>query len=116
MGKSYFAGDKYQVTMGSLLLFLPLIMTPPDTVSPAALQKLLPASLHQWSFAESSKVYTGREIFQYMDGAGEVYLAYGFQRLLVQRYSRPNQEEILVEVFDMGFPRNAYGAFTNLKG
>ena len=48
-----------------------------------------------------------------MNGAGEVYLAYGFQRLLVQRYARPNQEEILVEVFDMGYPRNAYGALTN---
>ena len=102
--------------MVPLLLLLPLMITPPDTLSPAALQKLLPTSLYEWSFAEPSKTYTGREIFQYMDGAGEVYLAYGFQRLLVQRYARPNQEEILVEVFDMGFPRNAYGAFTNMQG
>jgi len=80
------------------------------------MQKLLPTSLYSWSFAEPSKTYTGREIFQYMNGAGEVYLAYGFRRLLVQRYACPEQEEILVEVFDMGFPRNAYGALTNLSG
>ncbi len=102
--------------MGSLLLLLPLMMTPSDTLTPAALQNLLPTSLYQWSFAEPSRTYTGREIFQYMDGAGEVYLAYGFQRLLAQRYARPNQEEILVEIFDMGLPRNAYGAFTNMQG
>lgn len=102
--------------MASLLVFLPLMINPPDTLSPEALQKLLPTSLYEWSFAEPSRSYTGREIFKYMDGAGEVYLAYGFQRLLVQRYACPNQEEILVEVFDMGFPRNAYGALTNLSG
>lgn len=102
--------------MGSLLLLLPLMMTPSDTVSPAAMQKLLPTALFEWTFAEPSKTYTGREIFHYMDGAGEVYLAYGFQRLLVQRYARPGQEEILVEVFDMSLPRNAYGAFTNMQG
>lgn len=115
-GIPYFAEDHSQVTMGSLLLLLPLMMTPSDTLSRAALQNLLPTSLYQWSFAELSKIYTGREIFQYMDGAGEVYLAYGFQRLLVQRYARSNQEEILVEIFDMGVPRNAYGAFTNMQG
>ena len=102
--------------MGSLLLLLPFMITPQDTVSAETMQKLLPPSLYAWSYAESSKSYTGRQIFQYMDGAGEVYLAYGFQRLLVQRYARPKQEEILVEVFDMGFSRNAYGALTNLSG
>lgn len=102
--------------MASLLLLFPLMLTPSDTLSPAALQEVLPTTLYEWTFAESSKTYTGREIFQYMDGAGEVYLAYGFQRLLVQRYARPNQEEILVEIFDMGVPRNAYGAFTNMQG
>jgi len=102
--------------MGSILLLLPLMMTPSDTLTQAVLQKLLPTSVHEWNFAEPSRVYTGREIFKYMDGAGEVYLAYGFQRLLVQRYAHPNQEEILVEIFDMGLPRNAYGAFTNMQG
>lgn len=102
--------------MASLLLLLPLMMTPSDTLTPAALQNLVPTSLFQWSVAEPSRTYTGREIFHYMDGAGEVYLAYGFQRLLVQRYARTGQEEILVEVFDMGVPRNAYGAFTNMQG
>jgi len=102
--------------MGSLVFLLPLLMAPSDTLSPSVMQKLLPAAVSTWQWSEPSKVYSGREIFQYMDGAGEVYLAYGFQRLLVQRYARPNQEEILVEVFDMGASRNAYGAFTSIRG
>jgi hypothetical protein len=102
--------------MATLFLLLSLTMTPSDTLSQSALEKLLPTSLLEWKPAEPARFYTGREIFRYMDGAGEVYLAYGFKRLLVQRYARPNQEELLVEIFDMGLARNAFGAFTNMQG
>ncbi|MFH0991462.1 MAG: DUF6599 family protein [bacterium] len=102
--------------MTPLLLLLPLIIAPSDTLSQTAMQKLLPQSLNQWTVSESARAYSGKEIFKYMNGAGEVYLAYGFHRLLVQRYARPGQEEILVELFDMELPRNAFGAFTNMQG
>jgi hypothetical protein len=102
--------------MPVLLFFLTFAMTPSDTLSQAGMQELLPASLRGWEVSEAAHFYSGREIFHYMDGAGEVYLAYGFKRLLAQRYARPNQEEILVEIFDMGLPRGAFGAFTNMAG
>ena len=102
--------------MSSILLLLTLAMTPSDTLTYSAMQKLVPASIRGWQASEPARFYSGREIFRYMDGAGEVYLAYGFSRLLVQRYALPQQEEILVEVFDMGLPRNAFGAFTNMQG
>ena len=102
--------------MPPLLLLLTFAMTPSDTLSQSAMQKLLPTSIHSWKASEPARFYSGREVFRYMDGAGEVYLAYGFNRLLVQRYARPNQEEILVEIFDMGRPRSAFGAYTNMQG
>jgi hypothetical protein len=102
--------------MSPMLLLLTLAMTPSDTLTSSAMQRLVPASIREWQASEPARFYSGREIFRYMNGAGEVYLAYGFNRLLVQRYARPQQEEILVEVFDMGLPRNAFGAFTNMQG
>lgn len=102
--------------MHPLLLLLPLAMTPTDTLTQSAMQELVPAGVHSWKAPDQARYYSGREIFKYMDGAGEVYLAYGFHRLLVQRYTRAQQEEILVELFDMGLSRNAYGAFTNMQG
>lgn len=102
--------------MSSILLLLTLAMTPSDTLTYSAMQRLIPASIRGWQASEPARFYSGREIFQYMNGAGEVYLAYGFSRLLVQRYAGPQQEEILVEIFDMGLPRNAFGAFTNMQG
>lgn len=102
--------------MPLLVLLFTFAMTPSDTLTQTAMQELLPTSLRGWEASETARFYSGREIFRYMDGAGEVYLAYGFRRLLVQRYARPNQEEILVEIFDMGLARGAFGAFTNMAG
>jgi hypothetical protein len=99
-----------------LPLLLSLAMPPSDTMTPAVLERFLPPSIDQWTPSESSRIYRGREIFTYIDGAGEVYLAYRFDSVLVQRYARPGQEEILVEIFDMGTSHNAFGVYTYMQG
>ncbi len=76
----------------------------------------LPSSVHQWKISEAPHSYPGRSIFDYMDGAGEVYLAYKFEDLLVQRYACPGQEEILAELYDMGSPLGAFGIFSYMMG
>ncbi len=100
--------------MAFLILLLPLIPSTPDTGM--VMQKFLPSSVDAWSKSEPARRFRGREIFAYMDGAGEVYLAYQFEELLVQRYARSGEEEILVEVFDMGSDRNAFGISTYMRG
>ena len=82
----------------------------------ATMQSLLPSSIGAWNVSGPSRSYSGTQIFDYMDGAGEVYRAYDYQNLLVQRYTRPGQEEILVELFDMGLPKNAFGIFSYMLG
>jgi hypothetical protein len=102
--------------MISLLLACSLGMAMSDTLSPLSMQTFLPPAIERWTVSEPSRLYSGRKIFDYMDGAGEVYLAYDFRELLVQRYACPDQEEILVEIFDMGSSRNAFGIFSYMKG
>jgi hypothetical protein len=91
-------------------------MASSDTTTQTAMQKFIPPSIDCWKASDSSRIYTGEEIFDYMDGAGEIYRSYNFQKLLVQRYACPNQEEILIEVFDMGSARNAFGVYTYMQG
>ena len=102
--------------MITLFLFLYFIMASSDTTIQTAIQKFLPQSVSEWSVSDSSRFYAGEEIFDYMDGAGEIYRSYNFQKLIVQRYTCPNQEEILVELFDMGSTRNAFGVYTYMQG
>ncbi len=99
-----------------LLLLLALCPDVATTPEDSAMVAFLPSAVNQWQPAEPYRKYAGREIFDYMDGAGEIYLAYGFRELLVQRYARPGQEEVLVEIFDMGSDRSAFGVNTYMKG
>jgi hypothetical protein len=99
-----------------LILLMTATMIPADSARRSGMQELVPAAIREWSPSEPLRGYAGREIFDYMDGAGEVYLAYGFREIAVQRYARANHEEILLEVFDMGTPAMAFGTFTYMKG
>lgn len=79
-------------------------------------RELLPGKINGWEMSDTARYYSGEEIFDYMDGAGEIYRSYNFQNLTVQRYACQGNEEILVEIFDMGSARNAYGVFTYMQG
>jgi hypothetical protein len=102
--------------MTLLLLCLSLFFVPPDTTVQTTMHRILPSVIGGWTASDSAGFYSGEEIFDYMDGAGEIYRSYNFKNLLVQKYNRPKQEEILVELFDMGSARNAYGVYTYMQG
>ena len=51
-------------------------------------------------------------IFKYMDGAGELYLAYGFKKLFVREYEKSGQPRITCEVYLMPSSADAYGLFS----
>ncbi|MGD0661168.1 MAG: DUF6599 family protein [Syntrophorhabdales bacterium] len=65
-----------------------------------------------WKRTGEAVLYKGRAIFDYMDGAGEVYLAYDFKELEVQRFEREGHPAIIAEAYEMGTPQDAFGVFT----
>lgn len=75
--------------------------------------KILPEHLEGWSIVGEDKVYTRTTIFDYMNGAGEVYLAYDFQLLFVREYNKESCGSVLVEIYQMGSSEDAYGIFTH---
>jgi len=78
--------------------------------------KLLPNEIHGWKAHGKAKIYDRETIYDYMDGAGEIYLTYEFKRLIVKRYTKASETEIIVEVFDMGSPEDAFGIFSHSHG
>ena len=73
----------------------------------------LPQEVQGWKADGQDKVFTRQNIFDYMDGGGEIYLAYDFQRLLAREYARPGAPRIVAEVYQMASSRDAYGIFTH---
>jgi hypothetical protein len=69
----------------------------------------LPKTIGAWTRSDSARIIDSSNIFDYMNGAGELYLAYGFDHLEVYEYRADQEENILVEVYVMHTSDDAFG-------
>ena len=72
----------------------------------------LPSESAGWKWDEKEMKYNSKALFEYIDGAAELYLAYGFQNLTVRRFEKPNQPPITVELYEMASSEDADGVFS----
>jgi hypothetical protein len=71
-----------------------------------------PSDAGGWKRAGEPARYSGRAIFDYIDGAGEVFIAFNYRGLSVQRYERAGRPAIIAEVYALTTPQDAFGVFT----
>jgi hypothetical protein len=72
----------------------------------------LPSEAAGWRWDEKELKYNSRTLFDYIDGAAELYLAYGFQNLTVRRFDKSNRPPITIELYEMASSEDAYGVFS----
>ena len=66
-----------------------------------------------WRAVGEPERFDAETIFTYIDGHAEVYLAYGMRSCTSRRYEGPDgQPAIVVDVFEMASPDDAFGVFT----
>jgi hypothetical protein len=77
-------------------------------------QDLLPASgaVAGWERSGEMKVYVPEDLFDYMDGQAELFFVYYFERLATQEYQRGGEGPLIVEVYQVASPADAYGLFS----
>ncbi len=69
----------------------------------------LPKKVDDWNRSDSPRIINNKNIFKYMNGAGELYLGYRFRHLEVFDYASPEQGNILVELYFMESSDDAFG-------
>jgi hypothetical protein len=75
---------------------------------------MLPRAVSAWVATGDPETYDTESIYAYIDGHAEVYLAYGMQRCVTQRYtSDGGDREIVVDLFEMASPADAFGVFSH---
>lgn len=78
---------------------------------------LMPHEVNEWKSQGADKIYSEETIFDYINGAGEIYRAYNYKKLQARNFTREGYPQIIVDLFDMGEAKNAFGIFThNLEG
>jgi len=75
--------------------------------------ELLPREIHGWKAEGKDEIYDPQTIFDYIDGAGEVYRSYNFKKLLARRFIKEGQPDIVADLFDMASSKDAFGVFTH---
>jgi hypothetical protein len=78
-----------------------------------ALQSTLPDQINGWKMNPKDRFFDNVTIFDYIDGAGEVYRAYNMRRCLSRHYDKKNGPSIVMDIFDMGSSEDAFGVFTH---
>ncbi len=78
----------------------------------SSLAMLLP-QLSGWTLADEPRPFRPDTLFEYINGAAEVYLSYDFQELLVAEFQgKSTKASLTVEIYDMGDGRNAFGIYS----
>jgi len=72
----------------------------------------IPRTIGPW-LSEADHVYDAETIFQYIDGAGEVYRSYNMKLLVSRRFHKDGRPDVIVDLFDMGSSEDAFGVFTH---
>jgi len=80
------------------------------------LKALLPESneIDGWIRGEEIRFFDPDNLYEYINGAAENFLIYGFEKVVTADYDNPGQESsILVDIYQMDDPRNAFGVYAS---
>lgn len=93
-------------------LFLPIPGESGDRSLPD-LAAVIPRQTREFAAQGPDEAYDRKSIFDYIDGAGEIYLAYNMRGCLSRRYAAAGEPAIVLDLFDMGSSADAFGVFTH---
>lgn len=112
------------ILLEGLLLALPLLLWAqqvPESVQrgsqPSKLLAFLPESgmVDTWDRKTTPTLYSPENLWEYIDGAAEHYLSYGFQRLATAEYglSQNPDAAVVVDIYDMGDEERGFGIYSS---
>jgi hypothetical protein len=65
-----------------------------------------------WKQAEKIQIFSPRTLYEYINGAADLYLAYEFQELQVAEYKHGPKAAVTVEVYRHQNPTQAFGIYS----
>ncbi|KAF0162333.1 MAG: hypothetical protein FD188_287 [Ignavibacteria bacterium] len=72
----------------------------------------LPDSINGWKKLGEDRLFNDQNLYDYIDGAAELYISFGFTKVFNRIYSAGEGKEIIVDIFYMNTPQDAFGAFS----
>jgi hypothetical protein len=68
-----------------------------------------------WKTSGKTSIFVKADLFNHIDGGAELFIEYGFEKLLVQRYAR-GKSDLTLDVYEMESPEAALGIYLTKCG
>lgn len=94
-----------------LVYSLSAMETSPAASRPGGKSSLFP-EVQGWKQTEEILTFSPRKLYDYIDGAADLYLTYEFQELEVGAYQSANKASVTVEVYRHKTPTQAFGIYS----
>jgi len=111
--------SRYVVTSVSVITICTAMISTCSTINEGEksmhMREFVPNEIYGWKAQGEVEIYDRETIFDYIDGAGEIYLLYGFRKVMVFHLAKVDQPTIVVEIFDMGSAEDAFGVFSHAR-
>lgn len=82
-----------------------------DAIIPENPSFALPDEIGGWE-VDDAGLWDEQTLYTYINGGAELYLSHSFERAASRRYAREDQPEIMVDLFRMASPEDAYAVFS----
>ncbi len=76
-----------------------------------ALTSLFP-EMTGWKKSDTLQVFSPENLYDYINGAADLYLTYDFKELQVGEYTRQDKASVIVEIYRHGSATNAFGIYS----
>ena len=83
----------------------------PASSSPGGKSSLFP-EIKGWKQTGGTLTFSPRKLYDYIDGAADLYLTYEFQELKVAEYQNEKKASVTVEVYRHKTPTQAFGIYS----
>ena len=106
----------FTVIIGSITLYV-MACGKKESTSLTESQKTLTSFLPEkdavpgWEQKEKPRFFTADNLWEFIDGAADGYIVYGFQEVITSDYANKTGKQIVVDIYRMKDPLNAYGIY-----
>ena len=74
-----------------------------------------PQEIGGWAVSFDVETYPGEKIYDFINGAGEIFMQFNFEVAASAEYVGPDDAAIAVEIYRMKTPKDAYGVYAYHK-
>jgi hypothetical protein len=107
---------KKNICMAIPVVWLCIVMALPSQAQDrkTEISSILPGTgeAGEWLRPDSARVFTGDELFDYIDGGADIYFEYGFRQVISAEYRNPKKTSVKVEIYEMTDDNAAYGIYS----